>query len=454
MDLKREFTQYFKKISHSSKVLVAVSTGVDSMTLLDLLLQLPTSVRPRIYVAYIDHQLRQESRQEREFIVEFCKQKGLPLFSAVWPLSEHPQNGVEEAARNFRYTFFQKILKQNAISELLTAHHADDQAETFLMKLIRGGELGQLCAIRQKRSFATNFWLIRPLLPFSKNLIREYAQKRQLSFFEDRTNQTNAFLRNRLRHQVVPLLKKENPRFLEHINAYTAQLAEVCIVAQHVIAKQVNQLKNVTGSYSLQGWKELTTAEQTMVLRQIISSHNYHASERQLEQAGALLLNDAKPQGWIQLQKALFLKKEYTTFTISPTQNVTVEASVFNSQLNLGEWTRLPHGAEIGLFESTAGIEAVSGEQRFYFSKRAFLPLTVRHRLPGDKLPTRVGKQKIKKIFIEKKIPLQERNKKWIVAASSGLPLWIVGVRQSDLSEQKVNDKMQYMVIFRNITEK
>nr|WP_054757651.1 tRNA lysidine(34) synthetase TilS [Liquorilactobacillus satsumensis] len=275
------------------------------MTLLDLLLQLPTSVRPRIYVAYIDHQLRQESRQEREFIVEFCKQKGLPLFSAVWPLSEHPQNGVEEAARNFRYTFFQKILKQNAISELLTAHHADDQAETFLMKLIRGGELGQLCAIRQKRSFATNFWLIRPLLPFSKNLIREYAQKRQLSFFEDRTNQTNAFLRNRLRHQVVPLLKKENPRFLEHINAYTAQLAEVCIVAQHVIAKQVNQLKNVTGSYSLQGWKELTTAEQTMVLRQIISSHNYHASERQLEQAGALLLNDAKPQGWIQLQKAL-----------------------------------------------------------------------------------------------------------------------------------------------------
>lgn len=95
---------------------------------------------------------------------------------------------------------------------LLTAHHADDQAETVLMKLIRGGQLTQLQGILPEQPFAAGK-LVRPLLPFSKEQIRTYAHEQQLTWYEDATNQNNDVLRNRIRHQVIPALKQENPAF-------------------------------------------------------------------------------------------------------------------------------------------------------------------------------------------------------------------------------------------------
>lgn len=155
------------KISNK-KVLLAVSTGVDSMVLLSGMLKLSKVLDVEINVAYIDHQLREQSKEETKFIKEFCFARNIPLYVYRWEKEEHPVQSIEAAAREVRYNFFEKVLKENNIEYLVTAHHGDDQAETFLMKLIRGGNIQQLQAIQSVRIFREDYQIVRPMLIFNK----------------------------------------------------------------------------------------------------------------------------------------------------------------------------------------------------------------------------------------------------------------------------------------------
>lgn len=150
------------------------------MVLLTLLQRLPVAHRPKLIVAHVDHQLRQQSQVERQFITTYCQQHRLPLEVAVWPLAAHPATGIEAAAREFRYAFFERVMKQTHATTLVTAHHANDQAETVLMKLIRGGDLTQLVGIRTEQPFGSGR-LVRPLLRIDKATLLAYAQTNHLT---------------------------------------------------------------------------------------------------------------------------------------------------------------------------------------------------------------------------------------------------------------------------------
>lgn len=132
-------------------VIVAVSTGVDSMALLDLLQRLPAGRRPRLLVAHVNHELRDQSTVEEAYLTDYCRQAGLSLRVAHWPKEDHPEHGVEEAARHFRYAFFKRLLTEYHAAAVVTAHHANDLTETMLMKMTRGGQLDQLIGIRDQR---------------------------------------------------------------------------------------------------------------------------------------------------------------------------------------------------------------------------------------------------------------------------------------------------------------
>ena len=176
-DLQQAFERHLVRsrfFATQDKVVVAVSTGVDSMVLLDLLQHLSSKNRPQIIVAHMNHELRKQSQLEERFIRQYCKQNDLKLAVAHWPQTLHPQTGVENAARQARYHFFQEVMKDNQAKILLTAHHQNDLAETMLMKMTRGGQLSQLVGIRDRRPFASGT-LIRPLLPFSKQQLKKYA---------------------------------------------------------------------------------------------------------------------------------------------------------------------------------------------------------------------------------------------------------------------------------------
>ena len=447
MDMAGSFAAFLKKISKSAKILAAVSTGVDSTVMLDLLLKLPPAKRPQIFVAYVDHQLRAQSQQESRYIKKFCADHGLPLFTAVWPLSDHPQNGIEAAARVFRYNFFKSVMEENHISELATAHQLDDQVETFLMKLIRGGRLNQLQGIAPRRSFGEDCFIIRPMLPFTKEEICNYAQIHQLKYFEDQTNFETNVLRNRIRQIVIPQLERENPRFKEHVIDFCQQLRlDEKLLAQQKKQKLAAIQINAT-QFSVKVWQTLDKPWQQKLVEMVFSSKLKNFSTNQLVVAQKLLENDLIPQAKIDLGSGFQFYKSYDLFGI--TKAAVNKMQPFESWLKVNQWISLPDKNQVGWFEINHESLKVS-DQVLYLKGTFHFPLKIRHRRAGDTLETKIGHQKVKKIMIDQKMTDQQRAQAWIVTDANDRALWLVGSKKGNFLTVQPDEQTKYMIIFRS----
>jgi len=223
-------------LSKPTTIVVGVSGGADSVCLLHALKQLSTQWQLDLHIAHLDHNLRPISQQDAQFVAQLAQQWQLPLHTHTLPpkaLQNHP-GGLEEGARQARYTFLHDIATQVTPSAqtpiIAVAHHADDQAETLLMNLLRGSGLRGLSGMKivspvplAATQEARQSQLIRPLLYTPKAKIRAYLQRHNLDWCEDESNQDPAFLRNRLRHQIMPQLAQINPNLTATLGQ-TAQL--------------------------------------------------------------------------------------------------------------------------------------------------------------------------------------------------------------------------------------
>lgn len=431
------------------KILVAVSTGCDSMVLLDMLQKLPEKERPQINVAYVDHCLRAQSKMETKFIKQYCDKRNLPLFCYTWTTDMHPMTGVEAKAREMRYNFFAKIMQREDIMYLLTAHHGDDQAETFLMKLIRGGELEQLIGIRMCRPFETKWKLIRPLLGISKEQLRIYAKQHNVLYYEDETNSSDAFQRNRLRHHFVPMLKDENKEVLQHIQSYSEQLNDMALATQYLVQNELGNLRiQGTKDYSLNKWRNVPIYLQKLILKEFIRNKEVTLNYRQIHECVKLLANNSKPQGRIQLASELFLVKRYQIFKLEMVPQKT-KVSKVEYKLDVDKWITLSDGSKIGLFKSET-FKATEKDDILELNQLPQTKLLIRHRMAGDRLLTSIGKQKVKKVLIDAKIPTEQRNEYWVVADALQNIYWIINLKKSNLSHASVNAKIQYIVVHRS----
>ena len=207
---------------NNKKFLVAASAGPDSMALLDML----QKMKVQVIAAHFDHQLRSDSKNETKILQEYCKKYDIPLFTAVWAKDEQPAAGIEAAARDARYAFLTQIAKKEKADYLLTAHHGDDLLENILLKFIRSGnpeEMNSLQAVGVMHGVS----LLRPLLAYSKQELFEYDRKNGIEFITDSTNNEDETMRNRLRHHVVPLLKKENPALIANALNYSKKMTNL-----------------------------------------------------------------------------------------------------------------------------------------------------------------------------------------------------------------------------------
>lgn len=206
--------KFFKKYNlelENRKFLLAASGGPDSMALLQMLVdEVPID---QLIVAHLNHQLRKDSYLETELLEKFCRKNNLLLFDKKWPINLHPKSGFEAAAREYRYQFLDEVAQEVGADYLLTAHHGDDLLENILLKLIRSGDANEMSSLRPVRPWQGRL-LVRPLLEFSKAQLLEFDKKRKIFYIEDSTNNEDDIQRNRLRHHVLPLLKKENPNIL------------------------------------------------------------------------------------------------------------------------------------------------------------------------------------------------------------------------------------------------
>ncbi len=287
-NLKRQFelnVQSKNLFSGANKVVVAISGGVDSTTLAELTLNYFENPQEHVYLAHVDHQLRKGSYKEKEIINKQFKPRGIRIFHIIWEKKFHPKSGLEGAARDFRYKFYKSVCEKIGASRVLLAQHANDQAETVLLKIIRGEDWSAISSIPWSRKISnnSNIKVVRPLLNIPKKRFYVYAKMNHLKWIEDSTNKDiNYTSRNKIRKIVLPCLKKINNNAVSNIAGF---------------ARQINDLKN----------------DQLIEMLKIWINHldsSFPIKRSQLEQFKKLLNNKKKPYGEIRLAKKHFLVKK------------------------------------------------------------------------------------------------------------------------------------------------
>ncbi len=219
--MRAEVTAFCREealFSPSEEVCCAVSGGADSMALLWCLHTMQEDLDIRVSAAHFNHKLRgEEAERDEAFVREFCHAHSIPLHVGSEDVAAYAKAkglGIEEAARLCRYRFFDSL-----DCKIATAHHADDNAETILLHLLRGSGLRGLCGIAPKRGS-----IVRPLLCVSRAQILEFLRAEGIAWVEDSSNLSHEYTRNRLRHELMPLMRRENPRLSEQLTSQSRLL--------------------------------------------------------------------------------------------------------------------------------------------------------------------------------------------------------------------------------------
>jgi tRNA(Ile)-lysidine synthase len=263
-----KFIQKNNLIQSGQKVIVAVSGGADSIALLDILLTLQEKLNIKISVCHFNHRLRGvESDGDEKFVREFCKMRDIECI--VDRAENKNQYKSEEKARDARYGFFKKILKEGRGDTLATAHNQNDQVETFLLRLARGSGIYGLKSIPSQREK-----IIRPLLPINRTEIEQYLKDRRLKHKTDSTNKNLNFDRNYVRHQILPLFEKLNPRFSNSLSSTIGLIEDDTNFLEKIADEKLRQISKVVGNTIIEidykKWLAQDHAIQKIILRRAI----------------------------------------------------------------------------------------------------------------------------------------------------------------------------------------
>lgn len=242
--------------------MLGISGGPDSVCLLDIFSYLQKKYDFRITLSHVNYGLRgRASDLDEAFVKTLACQYDLPLFILRQKIG--PSNNLEERLRDIRYRFFEKIRRETKSQFIVTAHHQDDQAETFLLHLFRGAGLRGLTAMRPK-----NDRLIRPLLNTSRADILDYLKSRGLTYRVDKSNASDQFLRNKIRNALLPLLEKEYAPGLRKRLAKSASLiADDFALLEKNTVQKAKKILLTPDSFSLKSFLFLSLSEQRSFLR-------------------------------------------------------------------------------------------------------------------------------------------------------------------------------------------
>lgn len=254
--LKEQVIDTIKKynlIKENDSIVIGVSGGPDSICLLHILNEIKNELNFKIYVAHINHMIREEADEETEYVKEFCKNLGIECYIKridVVEIANNLKRGTEETGRQIRYEFFKEILEKTNSNKIATAHNNNDKVETILMNILRGSGTSGLKGIEAIRD---NMY-IRPLINTSREEIEEYCETNKLEPKIDESNNENIYTRNKIRNIVIPYIKQEfNPNIIKTINRLSEVANEENEYLNKVTENEFNKLllEKANNSYVL-----------------------------------------------------------------------------------------------------------------------------------------------------------------------------------------------------------
>jgi tRNA(Ile)-lysidine synthase len=446
-------------LRHGDAVLIGVSGGPDSVALLHILIELSPRFCLKLAVAHLDHCLRpQDSEREADAVAELARRAGLTCFiekKEVRAYGKKLRLSLEEAGRQVRYTFYNSLADKHQFDRIALGHHADDNAELVLMSLIRGsGPLGISGIPPTRRQAKSSATIIRPLIELTKSDILRFLSEKGLRFETDPSNSDTRFLRNRIRHHLIPALQKSyNPKIVETLN----RLSRITRSEEEWAEGVVDPVFDKWVQSDAGGKLVLSVAEpgkpHAALIRRIIrrgiaviKGDLRRITFVHIEAATRLMLGDA-PYGTLDLPAGIRIERRGTSLVLLQSKKSSRMPGVNGPETGRLEFEyRISEPGiffirEINAYLVLSEIRAQdlpilrsTGYQTAFFDiDKIEFPMTLRTCRPGDRFtPLGVaGSQKIKKFFIDHKISRQERIICPLLLSREKI-IWVVGHRIDD----------------------
>jgi len=412
-------------IFDNNPVVVGVSSGPDSMCLLNLLEQITN----KLVVCHINHNVRKESTTEEEYLKDYCQKHNL-IFESM-KITEYKETNFENEARKKRYNFYEEILSKYHSTKLFLAHHGDDQIETILMKIVRGSNLEGYAGIKEI-SKVKNYQIIRPLLKVTKEDIINYNKSHNITYFIDSSNTNTDYTRNRYRQKILPLLKEEDKDVHKKFLKYSNTLLEYDNYIKSLVKKNITSIYKDNIIYIDELLKlDSFLIKNTLyyILNDIYSNESNIVTEKHINSI-IQLINNNKPNLNINLPNNKIIVKENTSkksnYKIELTNNLIID----NLEFNIIDNTKNDSNYICRIDKSTIA-----------------LPLYFRNRIDGDYIILKGSnnKKKIKEIMIENKLPISQRITYPILIDSNNNVIWIPGIKKSKFCSKK-NEKYDIII--------
>ena len=436
----RKYLRTHEMVLGGESILVGVSGGVDSMVLLDLVNRIAGPLGITVGVAHFDHQLRPSSGADADFVREAARSLRLKSYVASGDINKIVEDGggsIEEVARRERYAFLERIARRHKFSVVMTGHTADDNAETVMMNLLRGSGVTGLSGIPPTRRLGDGVILARPMLELTRADVESYAEKRGIDWREDESNSSHDHTRNRIRGELMPMLRTFNPAILDVLNTTAGLMRNVDRYLSGVVDSAVENAvageirREERSSLDVATLRHLHPAVRSEVVQRVIS--NTFAippvSARTVDRVLGLMWKDTGARASLGGRHEALRDRGTIVFYKRPVVVRDVDKEfVPGEEVEVGDMllkTRFIKGKP--KFTSETDIEFVSADE---ISGK----LTLRSWREGDvfcPLGMKGKEKKLSDFLIDEKVPLDRKGEVLVVADGDKI-VWICGMRVDD----------------------
>ena len=433
MDKIYDFLLNKIKLNQQDIIVVGVSAGPDSMALLYILNELRKKIGYKIVVAHVNHNVREESKEEAEFLKDYCEKNDIIFEMMI--ITKYGDDNFHNEARNIRYNYYEDLINKYGANYLMTGHHADDLMETILMRIVRGSTMRGYSGFSDLVDKG-KYKIARPLISVTKKELEDFDKENNIPYRIDKSNFKDKYTRNRYRKHVLPFLKEEDKNVHEKFIKFSKQLMECDELIERLVMSEIDNVYQ-DGIIDIDKFKLLDMVIQRRIIDYIFSTL-YKDDIIEIDNRHEELVLEAiysnKASVVFNLPNDYLVVKEYNRLYFKKNINM-----VMPYDIELTDEVFLPNGFTIKKIDSsnTDGNDILRLK-----SSDVVLPLRVRTRKSGDRIKVKNmnGTKKVSEVLINAKIPSSKRNLWPIVVDSTDKIVWIPKVKKSKYNRLKDED--------------